>query len=70
MIDTIIAVAELGLLVAIWLDGRSMKSSSLRIEQQHERWFAERKTKRVARQESARKAREAKAAKIEVKTDG
>lgn len=70
MTDTIIAIAELVLLIMIWLDGRDMKSSSLRIEQQHERWFAERKAERTSRQESAKKAREAKAAKIEGKIDG
>jgi hypothetical protein len=68
--ELVIALVDLLVLILIWLDGREMKRSSLRIEQQHERWFAERKAERVARQESARKAREAKAAKSEVKGDG
>lgn len=70
MFDRAIAIIDLVVLVLIWLDGRKMLQSSVSVEQQHERWFAERKAERAARQESARKAREAKAAKSEVKADG
>lgn len=67
MIDRVITLVELAILVMIWLDGRTMRDSSLRVENQHERWFAERKAEREARRESAKKAREAKAAKAEIK---
>lgn len=70
MFDRFVALIDLTFLILIWNDGRIMKGSSLRVEQQHERWFAERKAEREARRESARKAREAKAAKSEVKSDG
>lgn len=69
MIDRTITIIELIILILIWLDGRKMLRSSINVEQQHERWFSERTAERLARQESARKAREAKAAK-EVKIDG
>lgn len=70
MFDKVVATIDLIFLILIWRDGRIMKQSSLRVEQQHERWFAERTAEREARRESAKKAREAKAAKSEGKNDG
>lgn len=77
MFDRILAVIDLIFLVLIWRDGRQMLRSALNTEKWEERthklyeeWFAERRAEREARKESARKARESKAAKAEVKIDG
>lgn len=64
MFDHIAMSIELVLLVFIWLDGRKMLKSSLAMETMYEKWFRERTEEREARRESARKAREAKAAKV------
>jgi hypothetical protein len=72
--DRFLAAVDLVFLILIWLDGRAVLRSSIRIEQwegkTHElyiKWFEERRAERLARQESAKKAREAKAAKAESK---
>jgi len=64
MTQDVMMLIELVLLVLIWLDGRAMLRSSLAMEKMYENWFNERRAEREARRESARKAREAKAAKV------
>ena len=63
IIHTIRDFLELLLLVFIWRDGKGMLRSSLNMETMYEKWFKERQEEREARKESARKARETKAAK-------
>lgn len=63
MFDHIALIAELVLLVLIWRDGIVMRDSTLRSEKLYHEWFSERRAEREQRRESARKAREAKAAK-------
>lgn len=77
MFDRILAIVDVIFLILIWQDGRQMLRSALNTEKWEEKthrlyeeWFAERRAEREARKESARKAREAKAAKAEVKNDG
>lgn len=76
MLQDFMMVVELVLLVLIWLDGRIMRDSAIRVEKMYERWFEQRNAEREARRESARKARETKAAKnvvseslVEVRTN-
>jgi hypothetical protein len=73
-LDRLLSGVDLVFLILIWLDGRAVLRSSIRIEQwegkTHQlyvQWFEERRAERLARQEAAKKAREAKAAKAESK---
>lgn len=66
MFDHIVLVIELIFLILIWLDGRTMRDSALRSEKLYESWFNERRSERAARQASAQKARETKAAKKDI----
>jgi hypothetical protein len=62
-IDWLLQAIELYFLVRIWQDGKVMRDSAIRYENLFKEWLNERRSERVARQASAKKAREAKAAK-------
>ena len=71
VIGLLIASVELVYLIFIYRDGQRMLRHESMIEKWEEKthglyasWFDERRAERLARQESARKAREAKAAKV------
>ena len=64
MFENIFIVAELVLLMLIWRDGVTMRDSALRSEKLYQEWFAERRAERETRKESAKKARETRAAKV------
>lgn len=66
-IDRALTIVDVILLILIWIDGRMMCRSQIRIEHMYAKWFDERRAERVARQEAAKKARETKAAKAEQK---
>ena len=69
MFDHVALIFELILLVLIWQDGRAMLRSSIKMENMYAAYFDERRQQRLARQESARKARESKAAKAALVSD-
>jgi len=63
LIDWLLQAVELFFLVCIWRDGKVMRDSAIRYENLFKEWLDERRAERSARQASAKKAREAKAAK-------
>ena len=63
LIDWLLQAVELFFLVCIWRDGKVMRDSAIRYENLFKVWLDERRSERIARQASAKKAREAKAAK-------
>jgi hypothetical protein len=63
LIDWLLQAVELFFLVCIWRDGKVMRDSAIRYENLFKVWLDERRSERIARQASAKKARDAKAAK-------